>query len=141
MKKLTPKQEAFCQSVADGKTYSDAYRLSYNTEKMKAESVNRKAYELIENGNISARIEVLKKELADKCLWSREQSISALVSVINYPDKQADVISAVKELNSMLGFDAPKQFEQLGPNGKPIGPMPTKIEIVGVSAISTDQDS
>lgn len=40
---LTAKQEKFCQGVAKGLNYSDAYREAYNAGKMKPESVNRLA--------------------------------------------------------------------------------------------------
>ena len=54
---LTSKQEKFCITyVTEGGSLSDAYRAAYNCEKMKPESVNRKAAELMANGKISARI-------------------------------------------------------------------------------------
>ena len=63
MATLTPKQEKFCQNVAvKSMTYSDAYRDAYNAENMKDSTINRKAYEVVENGNVSARIDVLKKK-------------------------------------------------------------------------------
>ena len=53
---LTSKQEKFCITyVTEGGSLSDAYRAAYNCEKMKPESVNRKAAELMANGKISAR--------------------------------------------------------------------------------------
>lgn len=58
---LTVKQENFCQGVAKGLTYSDAYRQAYNASKMKMETINRKAVELMSNGKVSARVEELKR--------------------------------------------------------------------------------
>lgn len=58
---LTVKQENFCQGVAKGLTYSDAYRQAYNASKMKMETINRKAVELMSNGKVAARVEELKK--------------------------------------------------------------------------------
>ncbi len=46
---LTPKQEKFCQSVAKGLTYSDAYREAYNASKMKPESANRLAIKFMKD--------------------------------------------------------------------------------------------
>ena len=54
---LTVKQENFCQGVAKGLTYSDAYRQAYNASKMKMETINRKAVELM----VAARVEELKR--------------------------------------------------------------------------------
>lgn len=68
MAKLTAKQEAFCVKVAEGKTYSDAYRHAYNCEKMQDNVINVKASELMSNGNISVRVDELKDEL---CLSSK----------------------------------------------------------------------
>ena len=56
---LTAKQEKFCQGVAKGLTYSDAYREAYNSGKMKAETVNKRASELLLNREIAGRVEGL----------------------------------------------------------------------------------
>lgn len=53
---LTPKQEKFCCEYLRSGNASEAYRQSYNCEKMKPASVNRKAFELLKNVNITARI-------------------------------------------------------------------------------------
>lgn len=58
---LTAKQEKFCQGVAKGLTYSDAYRQAYNAEKMKPETINKRAYELLKNGYVTGRIDELKE--------------------------------------------------------------------------------
>ena len=64
--KLTPKQEAFCYSYIETGNASEAYRRSYNADKMKPESVNRKAKELLENVKISARLDKLRAELKQR---------------------------------------------------------------------------
>ncbi|MGL5649240.1 MAG: terminase small subunit, partial [Clostridium sp.] len=51
MKKLTQKQENFCQKFVETGNASEAYRHAYNVSKMKPESVNRKACELMKNVN------------------------------------------------------------------------------------------
>ena len=57
---MTPKQERFvCLYVETGNA-SEAYRQAYNAGKMKAESINRKAKELLDNGKIAARIAKLQ---------------------------------------------------------------------------------
>jgi len=47
MNDLTPKQEKFAQSVASGKSQADAYRMAYNAENMKDETVWARASELM----------------------------------------------------------------------------------------------
>lgn len=60
---LRPKQEKFCQEFIKCGNASEAYRQSYNTEKMKTETINRKAKELMDNGKITARIAELNEEI------------------------------------------------------------------------------
>lgn len=58
---LTAKQENFCQGVAKGLTYSDAYRQAYDAKKMKMEAINIAASRLMDNPKIELRVEELKK--------------------------------------------------------------------------------
>lgn len=59
-KKLTPKQEKFCQTYIETGNASEAYRQAYNTENMKPETVSVKASELLKNGKITVRVEALQ---------------------------------------------------------------------------------
>ena len=125
--KLTPKQEAFAQAYVETGNASEAYRRAFPRAKhWKPETVHREAHELLKNPKISTRVEALQAELAKRNLWTREQSVRALIDVINNPNKQTDVISAVKELNAMHGFNAPDKVELSGPDG---GFIPARIVI------------
>jgi len=123
---VTPKQEAFCLAYVETGNASDAYRRVYDAARMKPGTVNRKAKELLDNGKITARIDELRSELVKLNLWTREQSVRALIDVVHNPDRQADVIAAVRELNAMHGFNAPDKLEVSGPGG---GPIPARIVI------------
>jgi len=57
---LTPKQEAFALAYVETGNASEAYRRSYNAEKMKPETVNRTAKEQLDNPKIAARLAELK---------------------------------------------------------------------------------
>lgn len=57
---LTPKQEAFCLAYIETGNASEAYRQSYDAGKMKAETVNKRASELLGSGEITGRIAELK---------------------------------------------------------------------------------
>lgn len=72
---LTSKQEKFIDCVVSGMTYSDAYRAAYNCARMKPETINRKAFELIENGKIAARIDNARKQAAKKAQWSLDIAV------------------------------------------------------------------
>lgn len=76
---LTSKQEKFCITyVTEGGSLSDAYRAAYNCEKMKPESVNRKAAELMANGKISARISELRAEARHNAVVTVEEHLREL---------------------------------------------------------------
>ncbi len=58
--KLTPKQRKFAASYVEGGNASMAYRLHYDTKKMKAATVNREAKALLDNHKITTRIRELQ---------------------------------------------------------------------------------
>lgn len=111
---LTHQQEAFAQAVASGKSQSDAYRAAYpKSLRWKPEVVWSKASTMASSGKVSERITEIKAELAERGLWTREDSARALIAVVQSPDKKSDVVAAVKVLNEMNGFEAPKEFKHL----------------------------
>ncbi|ENI4952805.1 terminase small subunit [Proteus mirabilis] len=59
---LTVKQEKFCQAYVETGNASEAYRMAYDTDKMKATSINSKAYELLNNGEVTVRVAQLQQE-------------------------------------------------------------------------------
>ncbi|HGW3687164.1 TPA: terminase small subunit [Proteus mirabilis] len=59
---LTVKQEKFCQAYVETGNASEAYRMAYATDKMKATSINSKAYELLNNGEVTVRVAQLQQE-------------------------------------------------------------------------------
>ena len=64
--KLTPKQEAFCYGYVETGNASEAYRQAYNAEKMRPDTVNNKAYGLLQKGEIRARLDELRAELKQR---------------------------------------------------------------------------
>jgi phage terminase small subunit len=107
--KLTAKQEAFCQGIADGLGQADAYRAAYDAEDMKENSVYVQASKLMKNPKISQRIAELKSQVQEKQLWSREMSVKALVQA--YREGSGSVkVAAVKELNAMHGYNEPAKL-------------------------------
>ena len=109
---LTGKQENFAQALASGMTQADAYRSAYNASAMKAETIQSKASILMADGKVRARVESLQADLANKSLWTREQSVAVLVGVIDAGGSKAgDKIGSVKVLNEMQGFNAPTRHD------------------------------
>jgi phage terminase small subunit len=111
--KLTAKQEAFAQAIADGLGQADAYRTAYDAEGMKDSTIYSKASVLMSDGKVRARVDELKAQVAEKQLWSREMSVKALVQA--YREGSGAVkVSAVKELNAMHGYNEPSKLNITG---------------------------
>jgi phage terminase small subunit len=112
---LTPKQEQFAQSLAQGLDQAEAYRLAYGCQDWKPSSVWSKSSQLASNAKVRQRIEELRKELSEKALWKREDSVRVLVEVINDGESRAsEKTSAVKVLNEMHGYNEPVKVEHSG---------------------------
>ena len=108
--KLTAKQEAFAQAIADGLGQADAYRFAYDAEQMKDETVYPNASRLINNSKVAARVAELKSQVVEKQLWTREMSVKGLMSAYRIAleaKTSTGMTAAVKELNIMHGFNEP----------------------------------
>ena len=104
---LTAKEERFAQLAVDLGNQSEAYRQAYNS-KAKQASVAVEASKLANKPNVSLRISELKEQLAEACLWSREDSVRTLANIAKGGDAEArasDKVSAVKAINQMNGWD------------------------------------
>lgn len=111
--KLTAKQEAFAQGIADGLGQADAYRMAYNSNTASDSSIYVQASNLMKNSKVALRVAELKSQVADKQLWSREMSVKALVAA--YREGSGSVkVSAVKELNAMHGYNEPSKLNITG---------------------------
>ena len=130
--KLTIKQEKFCNLYIELGNASEAYRQSYNCEKMKPESVNIKAFELLNNGKITLRIEELRSELAERHDITKDTLIIELEEARQMAKdtaKASSMVSATMGKARILGLDK-QVIEHTGTNGTPLQ-LPT-FNIVGV---------
>lgn len=62
---LTIKQEKFVAKYLETGNASEAYRHAYDCLRMKDSTVNKRASELLQNGEITGRLEYLKSHLAE----------------------------------------------------------------------------
>lgn len=127
---MTPKQEKFAQCIADGMTQADAYRTAYGADKMKPETIHKRASELVSDGEVTGRVAELRSKLSAKALWSREMSVQALVQAYKVAKDQTNasgMTGAVKELNAMHGFNAPSKVDISNTDGTLT---PTVIQII-----------
>lgn len=86
-KKLTAKQEKFCQAYVLLGDKSAAYREAYNAGDMKPETINNKAYALSEKGEIRARIESLQKEAAERNRIDIDELVQSMASMVRFDIK------------------------------------------------------
>jgi hypothetical protein len=111
---LTPKQEAFAQGLASGLSQSAAYRVAYpKAQSWKDATVWRKASLMAGNGDVQARVDQLRREVAKLNLWTREDSVRVLRDVAD-SEKGGERVQAVKELNAMHGFNEPLKLDVSG---------------------------
>jgi len=112
---MTPQQERFAQEVASGKSQSEAHRIAYpKSAKWKPSALWSSASALLAKREVSARVDAIRAELAERAIWSREQSVKVLSEVAASGEKDADRVRAVAELNKMHGFEAPQRIEHSG---------------------------
>ena len=76
---LTAKQESFAQAIVDGLNQSDAYRHAYETGNMKPETVWNNAYMLMQDSEVSARIQALRDQVADASTAARAWNVDRIV--------------------------------------------------------------
>jgi hypothetical protein len=111
--KLTAKQEAFCQGIADGLGQADAYRMAYDAENMKDNTIYPLASKLMNNNKVATRVAELKSQVAEKQLWTREMSVKGLMSAYRIAleaKASTGMTAAVKELNIMHGYNEPTKL-------------------------------
>ena len=111
---LTSKQEKFIQALVAGKSQRQAYKEAYNAAKMKDETIDTRACELLKNSKVKARYDELLEEHKNKALYTREEMVNDLIWIkekakedITNPKKgwrQANgtiFINAIKELGEL----------------------------------------
>jgi hypothetical protein len=113
---LTAKQEAFAQAVASGMSQAEAYRTNYDVDPdCKPETIWEEASRVANDRNVSARVTFLKDEIAAKALWTREDSVLTLKAIAtDEAARHGDKTGAVKVLNEMHGYNAPKEINVNG---------------------------
>lgn len=105
---LTVKQEAFCKAFIESGNASQAYKQAYNAENMKAATVSRKAFELTENGKITARLDELRVEHAARHIVTIDSLINELEDarqIAKADMKAAAMVAATMGKARLLGFD------------------------------------
>lgn len=79
---LSVKQENFCHFYIETGNASEAYRMAFDADKMKAESVNVEAFKLLNYPNITLRVEELREELKKGHDITKERILSELKAIL-----------------------------------------------------------
>lgn len=122
---LTNEQEIYCNEVVQGKSYKDAFDVAYPNNNYSNRSKGVRISQINKNPKIVARVEELYKtvrmRLEDKTVYSFEDSVKSLRSLIQLAEKQIEenkllkesqariIISSIQELNKMFGYSTPKE--------------------------------
>ena len=127
---LTSKQEKFIQALVAGKSQRQAYKEAYNAAKMKDETIDTRACELLKNSKVKARYNELLEEHKNKALYTREEMVNDLIWIkekakedITNPKKglrQANgtiFINAIKELGELNEL-YPSKKQDINVNGE-----------------------
>lgn len=111
MAELTPKQEHFSKAYIETGNASEAYRIAYDADKMKAETIHRKASELMNNGKIRARLNELQTEHKERHNMTVDDLIKELDEAREIAKENGNptaMISAVMGKAKLLGLDKPQ---------------------------------
>ena len=102
MKLLTPKQEKFCIEYIKLNNATKAYKRAYNTTNMKASTINRKAVEVLANGNVRARVNELREKTENETIIDITRRKQILSDIIRTGEPK-EILKAIDLLNKMDG--------------------------------------
>ena len=123
-KKLTPKQESFCQKFIELGNASEAYRQSYNCERMKTSTINSRAKEVRKDGPITARIDELQADHRERHDWTVDDALTELEEARQVAKQEAAasaMVAATMGKAKVLGLLVDKK-EHTGADGAELSP-------------------
>ncbi|MEG2932731.1 MAG: hypothetical protein RR842_04055 [Gordonibacter sp.] len=124
MKRLSAKQEAYCQSRATRATQKDAYRSAYSCSSMSDNAISVAASHLDKDPKITLRIAEIRNDAAKAIMWGIHDAALPLMTVLDaaIPAFQKDakegiidnnarlaITESVKLLNEMFGVDGSEE--------------------------------
>ena len=109
---LTTKQELFIQGLIKGYSQREAYKLAYEADNMKNESIDVKASNLFKQDKIRLRYEELKNELKEKAFYTVEKANDDL-NWIKLKAKEDIEAKGIKQANANTYLGAVKQQIEL----------------------------
>jgi hypothetical protein len=107
--KPTDKEMKVMDAILNGEQQNIAYMAVYGSKNLNSAgaAVNR----MLRKVKCVDYLAEKRKEIADKHIITREYKLQKLKEVIDKPDKQSDLISAIKVANDMDGHNAPDKLQ------------------------------
>lgn len=134
--KLTNLQRGVVLGVVAGKSQRQAYYDAGGRAKTDL-SADATVSELLSNPNVRAFYDSLIANVAEKAIWTREDSLRTLAEIASGGDengKTSDRVAAVKELNAMGGWNSAQKIDHTSTDGS-MSPKP----VVVVSDLTDEQ--
>ena len=111
---LTSKQEKFIQALVAGKSQRQAYKEAYNATKMKDETIDTRACELLKNSKVKARYNELLEEHKNKALYTREEMVNDLIWIKEKAKEDIkDPKKGLRQANGTIFINAIKELGEL----------------------------
>lgn len=101
---LTQKQERFVQCIIEGMSQTEAYKASYNAEKMAHKTIIEKACVLMKDKRIQARLKEIRDKMMSPKIMSANERLEWLTNLIKSDEETtADKLKATDIMNKMQG--------------------------------------
>lgn len=102
--KLTEKQENFCQAVAIGDTYADAYRKAYSTKNQKVGTIYTSSSKLMDDPKIFQRVAQLRAKILQKNEMTVEELLEQMAEWMRFDplqiiDPENDCVKFMHEMD------------------------------------------
>lgn len=144
-------RDRFCLLVATGIDKIDAYRMTFPDQRITKVTCERRAERLMSQEDIKRFIKKLRGGLVKKARWNIDEATDRLLNIIDRTNqvdeetgtvlsvatKDADAISAIRELNKLYGLEAPKQVELT--LNRPLHEL-SRQELMAIAAGQVEQD-
>lgn len=95
-KKLTPKQEKFCQNIVSGTNPAQAYREAYKPPTANNNTIRVEAHDTLKNPNVSLRIEELRKKQEEELIYTAKDSFLNLEKAQEKAIEQGNIQAYLK---------------------------------------------
>lgn len=137
--KLTPKQETFCQEYIKCGNASQAYRIAYNCENMKSETINECASKLLKDHNITTRVKELDEQKLNNNIADAQEIQETLTKLLRGQEVEQVPMMSDTGLVMAEKIVTPKDRIKAGETlAKMRGYFDLKIKIENVPVINDD---